>query len=277
MTILPPLPGPPLLPVPDPRGRNIVLDYADMHALVADLVLPDGASMYVTSALEASRELLRHSYYQYEFATAAVTHSLFALEHVLAERLAVDEPLQHLIERAADTGLITSRLATELDRSRLLRDQLTQGTASSAALGQAQGVALVGAVFAAVGLLLHSPAAATATATATMTAAHRSGAAPEERLAALWQDHRRALYPDGFRGVNIGSVELILVDADAAGLVHRELHGGLDDDGIAALWACIADLDRIVPLITSAYCAGYFAQLRTLARLAAAHHLPTAI
>lgn len=46
------------------------------------------------SALETSRELIRHSYYRYEFATVAVTHSLFALEHVLAERLATNGPLK---------------------------------------------------------------------------------------------------------------------------------------------------------------------------------------
>ncbi|GHB83678.1 hypothetical protein GCM10010347_63190 [Streptomyces cirratus] len=54
--------------------------------------LPGGASMYVMSALKTSRELIRHSYYRYEFATVAVTHSLFALEHVLAERLTTNEP-----------------------------------------------------------------------------------------------------------------------------------------------------------------------------------------
>lgn len=56
--------------------------------------------MYVMSALETSRELIRHSSYRYEFATVAVTHSLLALEHVLAERLATNEPLHTLIERA---------------------------------------------------------------------------------------------------------------------------------------------------------------------------------
>lgn len=93
---LPPPPDPLLLPIRDPRARDLVLDFADMHALVADLVLPGDASMYVMSTMETSRELIRHSYYRYEFATVAVTHSLFALEHVLAERLATNEPL-HVI------------------------------------------------------------------------------------------------------------------------------------------------------------------------------------
>ncbi|MFJ4778171.1 hypothetical protein [Streptomyces sp. NPDC088762] len=73
-----------------------------MDAVVAGLVLPGDASMYVMSAMETSRELIRHSYDRYEFATVAVTRSLLALEHVLAERLVTNEPLQDLIERAAD-------------------------------------------------------------------------------------------------------------------------------------------------------------------------------
>ncbi|MEV8037683.1 hypothetical protein [Streptomyces sp. NPDC086182] len=270
MTTLPPLPGPFPLPVQDTRTRDVVLDYADMHALVADLVLPNGASMYVMSALETSRELIRHSYYRYEFATVAVTHSLFALENVLTERLAIDEPLWHLIERAADAGLITVGLATELDRSRLLRDRLTQGSVTSAALQQAQAVAMVRAVFDAISLLVRPPSAAET------TAVRMSGAQPEDRLARLSEEHRRALFPDGFRGVDIVGVELILLDADVAGLIQRELNGGLDDNGIVNLWSCIADLDKIVPLINSAYCASCFAKLRTIAKLAATRYIPTA-
>lgn len=160
-----PLPRPPAgSPAgPDPRLRDIVLDHPDMHALVAGLVLPVGASMYVMSTLETARELIRHSSYRYEFATVAVTHSLLALEHVLTERLAVEGPLGELIERAA-----------------------------------------------------------------------------------------------------------------GAGLVLRELNGGLDGDGVAALWACVADLARTVPLLDETYCAAYFTTLHTLAVLAASRHTPTA-
>ncbi|MGW6877305.1 hypothetical protein ACWGHA_33790 [Streptomyces xanthophaeus] len=266
---LPP-PDPLLLPVRDPRARDLVLDYAEMHALVAGLVLPGGASMYVMSALETSRELVRHSYYRYEFATVAVTHSLFALEHVLVERLATTEPLPVLIERATDAGLITPGLAAELDRSRLLRDRLTQGAESSAALRPIRAVALVRAVFDAVSLLLRPPPAAEA------TAADVGGAQPEGGLARLWEDHLRALFPDGFRGVDFDGVDLVLLDADIAGLVQRELKGGLDGSGIAYLWGCIADIDKIVPLINEEYCASYFANLRTMAQVAAAPYVPSA-
>ncbi|MEV0189695.1 hypothetical protein AB0I39_14305 [Kitasatospora purpeofusca] len=62
------------------------------------------------------------------------------------------------------------------------------------------------------------------------------------------------------------------MDAPVADLVQRELKGRLDDGPIATLRACVTDLDRLVPLIDSAYCAFSFAILRTTAVLAAADH-----
>ncbi|WP_424643082.1 hypothetical protein [Embleya sp. AB8] len=269
MNSLPSIPGP--LPLPDPRACDVVLDYAGMHDLVADLVLPGCASMYVMSALETSRELIRHSYYRYEFATVAVVHSLCALECVLAERLAVDKPLQDLIKQATDADLIAAELAKELDRSRLLRDKLMQGVVS-ADLSPARAVHLVRAVFDAVALLLRSPAAA-----AEATAGDMSGAQPENRLARLWEEHLHAPFPASFRGVDVEGVDFILLDADVAGLVQRELsNGGLDDNGIAILWACIADLDKVAPVINEEYCASYFTRLRTMAELTATRHIPAA-
>ncbi|MGW2305521.1 hypothetical protein [Streptomyces sp. NPDC001809] len=243
-----------------------------MDSLVADLVTPADASMYVMSTLETSRELIRHAYYRYEFATVAVTHSLIALEHVLGERLAVREPLPTLIDRAVDGGLVPVDLAAELHRGRALRDELIRGTETSAAVDPLGAAFLVRAVFRAVALLLDPPPAADADAAATDPA----GGRPEDRLARLWEAHLRAPYPDSFRGVDVGGVELILLDADVAGLVQRELGGQLDDTGIAILWACIADLDKALPLIPSEYCASYFARLRTMAGLVSARHVPAA-
>ncbi|MFI8962146.1 hypothetical protein ACIGO8_08525 [Streptomyces sp. NPDC053493] len=102
------------------------------------------------------------------------------------------------------------------------------------------------------------------------------GAPPGDRLADMWREHLRAPYPDGFRGRDIAGVELILLDADTAGLVLRELERGLDDDGVAALASCLADLDTVVPLIDEAYGAAYFTKLRAMAAFAAARHLPPA-
>ncbi|MCX5588289.1 hypothetical protein OHA91_32100 [Streptomyces erythrochromogenes] len=261
-----PLPAPDLqvpdLPTPDPRSWGTAADFAAMRALVAGLVVPGNASMYVMSALETSRELIRYSYYRYEFATVAVAHSLFALEHVLAERLGSDAPLGELIRKAAEEGLVTAGLAAELDHGRLLRDGLTRGARSSAALTAPMAVARVRAVFDAVSLLLGPPPT--------------EEAERGDRLARLWEEHRRALFPDGFRGVSIEGVELILLDADTAILVEMELTEGMDSNRIAGLWACIAALDKAVPRIDEEYCAAYFARLRTLAGLAAARHIPAA-
>ncbi|MGV9313619.1 hypothetical protein ACWDR0_15730 [Streptomyces sp. NPDC003691] len=95
-------------------------------------------------------------------------------------------------------------------------------------------------------------------------------------LARLWQDHLAAPFPGGFRGVDVDGVDLVLLDADVAGLVRREAEGGLDGPGIARLRYCIADLDRIVPLLDEEYCASYFVGLRAMALTAAARHIPTA-
>ncbi|MEU6487359.1 hypothetical protein [Streptomyces sp. NPDC046887] len=221
------------------------------------------------STLETSRELIRHSYYRYEFATAAVPHSLFALEQVLTERLGAGAPLRDLIEQATGAGLIEAELAARLDRGRLLRDKLTQGAATSAALTPARAVDLVGAVFDAVSLLLPPPPPPPKTAADTTSPSEAS-------LADLWQTHRHAPFPAGFRGVDLEGVELVLLDADVAALVQQELSTGLDGTGIAVLWACVSDLDRVRPLINEEYCATYFARLRTLAALAAGRHIPTA-
>ncbi|MPY34122.1 hypothetical protein FNH09_23590 [Streptomyces adustus] len=92
----------------------------------------------------------------------------------------------------------------------------------------------------------------------------------------LWEAHLRAPFPESFRGVDLDGVDLVLLDADVAGLVLRELGGTLDGHWIAVLWARIAELGKVVPLIEEEYCVSYFTGLAELARLAAARHLPAA-
>ncbi len=257
----PPPPGP--LPEPDPRCRDLASDYAGRQVLVADLVLPGDAPMEVLSALETSRELIRHSYFRYEFATVAVAHSPGALERVLAERIDVDRPWDDLISLAVGADLIPPALAAELDRCRRLRERLAHGAVTSAALGPVRAAALLRAVFDAVAHLLCRP-----------VPADLGGA--RDPLAEQWHAHLHTPFPPSFRGVDVGGVELVLLDADVAGLVRRELDDGLDADGVARLWACLADLDKVLPLLHEAYCAAYFTNLRALARRAAGRHLPVA-
>jgi hypothetical protein len=104
-----------------------------------------------------------------------------------------------------------------------------------------------------------------------------SGPDHGDGLAPLWEEHLRAAFPAGFRGVDFDGVDRILLDADVAGLVHRELDGGLDDAGVAIRWARIAGLDKVLPLIGDAYCASYYRRLRTMAAVTAARHLTCAI
>jgi hypothetical protein len=73
-------------PIPDERAQLFVDSYADMHDLVEDLVVPTGVPEAAATVLRTARELLRQSYYCYEFSTVAVMHSLIAVEIVLRDR-----------------------------------------------------------------------------------------------------------------------------------------------------------------------------------------------
>ncbi|MGW7448072.1 hypothetical protein [Kitasatospora sp. NPDC054795] len=259
-----------LSPAQDPRAWSVAPDYPGMQDLVAGLEVPAGAAMGVMGALETSRELIRHSYYRYEFATVAVTHALFALEQVLVERLAVEEPLRELIGRAAAEGLLEPGLVTETEASLRLRDKLARGTVTTGAVPPERAVTLVRAVFDAVSALLRPPVAADAAGGTTDEESARA------RLDRLWEEHRRAPFPRSFLGVDIAGVCLILLEDAVASAVLREQGGGFDDRSISDLWHRIADLDKIVPLIDEQYCREYFARLRTVAGLVAASQLPPA-
>ncbi len=99
----------------------------------------------------------------------------------------------------------------------------------------------------------------------------------DDRLPRLREEHGRAPFPAGLRVVDLDGVDLIVLDADVAGLVHGELAGGLDDDGVAMLWACVAGLDKVLPLIDDAYCASCHRRLRTMAAVTAARYMPGAL
>jgi hypothetical protein len=115
----PPLPwaAPAVLPIADMHLHGLVIDYGDMQDIVVGLLLPIKAPMAVLSALETARELVRHSYYRYKFATTGVRHSLVALDLV----------------RDGRAANLPAALAARIDQVRLLRDKVTQGVATSAA------------------------------------------------------------------------------------------------------------------------------------------------
>jgi hypothetical protein len=167
-----------------------------MDDLVADLVLPAHAPAYIVSALETSRELVRHAFHRYEFGTVAVTHALVAVEHALGERCAVEPTFQDLITQAAAAGLVPPRAADLLQASRLLRGKVAHGAVTSAALALPRAVETVRAAFDTAALLFPAPAAAEP------TTEDDGGTHSEARLARLWAEHRGAPFPASFRGVD---------------------------------------------------------------------------
>ncbi|MET8621685.1 MULTISPECIES: hypothetical protein [Streptomyces] len=157
MDFLPPLPGQLPWPVPDPRARYFVADYAQMHDLVADPVPPVHAPAYIISVFETARELVRHSYYRYECTTIAISVSLFALERAFSEHLGVKKPFQKMVEHASNKGIITAELAGRLDAGRNLRNKLAHGDLTDTALTPALAVAMVKAAFDSAELLFPAP------------------------------------------------------------------------------------------------------------------------
>ncbi|WP_190031801.1 hypothetical protein [Streptomyces goshikiensis] len=95
-------------PVPDERAHYFVSQYADMHDLVEDLVVPDAVPEAAATVLRTARELLRQSYYCYEFSTVAVMHSLIAVEIALRDCIpgAGKKPLHQLIKQGTHTGAV---------------------------------------------------------------------------------------------------------------------------------------------------------------------------
>ncbi|WP_322872090.1 hypothetical protein [Streptomyces goshikiensis] len=147
-------------PVPDERAHYFVSQYADMHDLVEDLVVPDAVPEAAATVLRTARELLRQSYYCYEFSTVAVMHSLIAVEIVLRDRIpgAGNKTLQKLIKQGADTGVLTARQAEYLDYGRQIRNGMAHGKTTHAAMPPAMAVPMVTTSFTIVSELCAAPA-----------------------------------------------------------------------------------------------------------------------
>lgn len=91
-----------------------------------------------------------------------------------------------------------------------------------------------------------------------------------QNAARLWREHIHAPFPDGLRGAEFGSTDMVLLDADTAGCVHTWLSNGgaLDPERTRVLQHCIEDLDRVILQITEPAGAHYYERLRQLALLA---------
>ncbi|WP_377271675.1 hypothetical protein [Peterkaempfera sp. SMS 1(5)a] len=92
----------------------------------------------------------------------------------------------------------------------------------------------------------------------------------EQAVARLWKEHMRADFPARLRGEELAGVDVVLLDTYIAGYVSTWLgnRGSLDEGRRQILCDCIADLDRVLPLLTEAQEVRYYEQLRELAVLA---------
>ena len=82
----------------------------------------------------------------------------------------------------------------------------------------------------------------------------------------MWREHQDAPYPDGYGGVELAGVELVMLGANIAGCVSTYLHNGgrLDLQRAAILGRCYRDVSLVVRELSGTPRA-YFAQLERMA------------
>ncbi|MET8142129.1 DUF4145 domain-containing protein [Sphaerisporangium sp. NPDC005288] len=128
-----------------------------MHEIVKDLVIPDGAPSAAASVMTTARELIRHSYFRYEFASVAVAVSIIALEAALTDRYG-NKKLVSLIDQAASDGLITEEQRDLLHTGRDIRNRFAHGKTTHSALPPTTAVRMVQTSLSALLLISRDPA-----------------------------------------------------------------------------------------------------------------------
>ena len=94
---------------------------------------------------------------------------------------------------------------------------------------------------------------------------------PDEALAApLWDEHKQAEFPARLRGEDVAGVDMVMLDADVAGCVDTLMRsqGQLDSRRKDVLAKCLADLNRVLPLLDDDGERRYSERLQELAALA---------
>ncbi|MFC9498403.1 hypothetical protein [Streptomyces sp. NPDC056982] len=130
-------------PVPDTRSPLLADQFADMHDLVRDLVIPPGLPQAAESMLTTARELIRLSYYRYEFMMIGAATSIIAIETALSDRYGRKTLAAHLKKAHAD-GLITEEQYDLLNScGRPIRNQYAHGGLTHAALTPPMAVGIV--------------------------------------------------------------------------------------------------------------------------------------
>jgi hypothetical protein len=89
----------------------------------------------------------------------------------------------------------------------------------------------------------------------------------KEKLDALSQmmaEHMARPFPPGFRGLDIGGEDMVLLDADAYGYASSALKGPLDEQRQAGLLRLAAVLETVLPAIDDEYATMYYTHVRDM-------------
>ena len=87
-----------------------------------------------------------------------------------------------------------------------------------------------------------------------------------DQLRRLWREHQEGPYPEGYRGVEVAGVELVMLDADIGGCISTYLAKGgrLDLQRTAILGRCYRDVALAVRELTGPT-RDYFTRLERMA------------
>ncbi|TJZ89905.1 hypothetical protein [Actinacidiphila oryziradicis] len=97
------------------------------------LEIPDSIPVNTARAFATARELIRFSYYHFEFAAVAVSTSIIAIETALRERYGGNN-LAAMIRMALADGTITAEQADHLHTGRSIRNRYAHGKTMHPAL-----------------------------------------------------------------------------------------------------------------------------------------------
>jgi hypothetical protein len=126
-------------------GHPIPMTHARMVEVADQWVTTEATPDGVQSLLAVRRSLFAHSFFVYEFMAVAVHYSLLAIEAALRDRLESKAPLQRLVDRALERGLIDAAVGEQLEAARELRNDFSHPPAQSVwTVGMAAPVIRVG-------------------------------------------------------------------------------------------------------------------------------------
>lgn len=117
----------------DERARHWADEFEDMDAIIKQLEVPASVPINTARAFDTARELIRFSYYHFEFAAVAVATSIIAIEAALRERYGGGN-LASLIRRGLEDGTINAEQADLLNTGRSIRNRYAHGETAHPAL-----------------------------------------------------------------------------------------------------------------------------------------------